>query len=58
MQTSGAASLASSLSALDAVQVPANYQTSIQRDVLDVQQSIIAQLFASLGVGTNLDVAG
>lgn len=59
---SGAVSLASSLSGVQNAQTALQFQVGVQRDVLDLQQQVIEQLFAQLlaqaGIGANLDLVG
>lgn len=59
---SGAVSLASTLSGVQNAQTALQFQAGVQRDVLDLQQQVIEQLFAQLlaqaGIGTNLNLIG
>ena len=60
MSGSGAVGLASNLTSLASAQVVLNAQAGLQRGVLDLQQDIMAQLFAQmlaqLGQGIHLNI--
>lgn len=56
MPGSGAVGLASSLTSLDTAQAVLSAQVGVQRGVLDLQQQIMQQLFAQMGMGVNLNL--
>lgn len=60
MSSSGAASLAASLSGVQAATAALGFQASVQRGVLDLQQQLIEQLLAQflsqMGIGANLNL--